>query len=838
MKKLLFVLLLFIFFKGHSQINKSEPWMQNYDQKSNKEITLDQRVKLFNEYWKTHNKNEKGSGYKPFMRWENYWRELTDNEGNIIASEIFWDIWREKQLLKTNKNKSALALPVSNWIPLGPTNFSTTGSWSSGQGRVNYVCVDPKSPNTLYVGTPAGGIWKSINSGAAWTPLSDELPQIGVSGIAVDHINSNTIYIATGDKDGGNSYSIGVLKSTNGGSTWNTTGLSFTGTSSRAGDLIMHPTNNQILWCATKNGIYKTSNAGVAWTVVQAGDFSRGSIRYKTNDPSVILAVTDSKFYRSTNSGDTFTQVTSGIPATSGDLVLDVTAANANYVYVLSTNTDNTFQGIYKSTDAGLTFTKTASTTDIFENKQSGYDLALAVSQSNPEEIFTGCLNVWKSIDGGTTMTKVNNWSSPSSTKYTHADIHFLKFYGNKLYCGSDGGVYVSDNAAATFTSITAGLQISQFYRLSVSSKTATKMVGGLQDNGGYALSNNLWKNYYGADGMDTAIDPNNDNIYYGFIQNGGTLYVSTNAGNSLGRNVGSPGDIDGNWITPLAINKSSELFAGYEKLYKLSGSTWVDQSTTSDLGTGNIEIITIDPSNDNIMYVVNGSKIYKSTNKGVAFTNPYTASVGINSLTVHSSNSNIVYIATTGTTGQVLKSVDGGITFVSISTGLPSISKNIIKHQAGHNLNPLYVGTSLGVYYKDDSMTSWQPFETNLPNVSVRDLEINTIDNKIIAATYGRGIWQSDIPKPNVLSSEEFELENVSISPNPSSGLFNITLGDKPIENIEVFDVSGKKLITISNNESKTNPQTLDITNFANGIYFVKVSADNKKIIKQIIKN
>ena len=212
---------------------------------------------------------------------------------------------------------------------------------------------DPNTATTLYIGTPAGGIWKSIDSGVNWSPLSDELPQIGVSGIAVDHTNSNVIYIATGDKDAGDTYSIGVLKSTDGGVTWNTTGLSFANTSTRAGDIMMHPTNNQILLCATSAGLYKTSNGGTTWSVVQTGSFAQGSIRFKPNDPTTVYAVNYNRFYRSTNTGDSFSTVITGLPVNSGRLILDVTPANANYVYILSATTGNAFQGIYRSTNSG-----------------------------------------------------------------------------------------------------------------------------------------------------------------------------------------------------------------------------------------------------------------------------------------------------------------------------------------------------------------------------------------------------------------------------------------------------------------------------------------------------
>lgn len=713
------------------------------------QATIDEQVEAFNHYWSTRDKNVRGSGYKPFMRWEYHWRNYTNEQGYIVSSDEFWDAWRQKNQSKTNRS-AAMSLPVSNWQPIGPFTHTNTGSWSSGQGRVNIIHVDPSNPNTIYLGAPAGGIWKSIDNGTTWTPLTDELPQIGVSGIAVDYSNSNVIYIATGDKDAGDSYSVGVYKSTDGGLTWNSTGTMGGSNPSRAGDILIHPTNNQILWCATNNGIYKTTNAGISWTQVQTGDFAQGNIRLKPSDPSTVYAVSNNRFYKSTNEGNSFTQINTGLPANSSRLLLDVTPADANYIYILSANGSGDMQGIYRSTNGGTNWTKTSSNEtsvigDVFESPQAWYDLALAVSTTNADEIYTGCLNVWKSTDGGVSVTKMNNWSSPSAPSYTHADIHYLGFHGNRLFCGSDGGIYVSSNGGTNFTDLTAGVQISQFYKIAVSKQSAANMVGGLQDNGGHAYSGGQWKNYYGADGMDTAINPNNPNQYYGFIQFGGSMYISNNAGNGTSGSVASPG-VEGNWVTPLTANSAGDLFAGYNNLFKLVSGAWVQQNTTP-IGSGNIELISVDPSNDNTMYVANGSGLYKSTDLGVTFTNVYSASSAITSIEVHSSDSSIVYLTTSGVGGQVLKSTNGGTTFTNFSTGLPSIGKNIIVHQGRNTDNPLYLGTDLGVFYRDDSMTSWQPFDINLPNVSVTDLEVNLEDAKLVAATYGRGIWQTDIP-------------------------------------------------------------------------------------------
>lgn len=781
---------------GYSQFNTNSPW-KNGNQNA-KNLNFNNEVNAFNEYWKTHDKDKKGSGYKPFKRWENKYENQLNPDGSIITPQQLWAAWQEKNATKTNKNNSLLALPPSNWQPVGPFTHTNTGSWSSGQGRTSAVAIDPLDPNTIYVGSPAGGVWKSTNSGTTWTPLSDELPQIGISGIVIDHPSAGnlTVYIATGDKDASDTYSIGILKSVNGGP-WISAGLSFTGTGNLAGDLIMHPTNNQILLCATNTGLYRTINGGTTWTVEQTGNFSQGSVRFKPNDPTIVYATTNNRFYKSTNTGDTFTNITSGLSAAANTtrLILDVTPADNTYVYVLSVSSSatlNGLNGIYRSTDSGTTFTVTQSSIDFLESGQSWYDLALAVSNTNKDLIFTGCLNVWKSSNGGTTITKVNNWSSPSAASYTHADIHGLQFVNGKLFCMSDGGIYVSTNNGTNFTDLTAGLQISMFYKISVAKTTASKMVGGLQDNGGHAYSGGAWKNYYGADGMDAAVSQANSDLFYGFIQNGSSMYISNNAGNGSTGSVGSPGGINGNWVTPLKGDSQGNMYSGFDGLYKLVGGAWVLQNTNS-VGSGNLELISIDPSNDNIIFVSNAGTLYKSTNAGVTFSLVFTATSNITSIAVHSSNSNIIYITTSGTGGSAMISTNGGTSFTNIASGLPAIGKNCIVHQGRNTDNPLYVGTSLGVYYKDDTMTTWQPFDTNLPNVSVSDLEINLEDAKIVAATYGRGIWQSDIPVQIPATDVKF----ISIN-NPG---INITCGSSVTPQIVVKNGGSTALTNVTVN-------------------------------------
>ncbi len=739
--------------------------------KKNNKATFQTITNQYENYFSSKNVDKKGSGYKPFKRWEYHWSHYLQEDGTIAPANHLWNAWEQKQKM-TKSGKVA-----SNWTTKGPFAQSS----NSGQGRINTVVVDPNNTNTLYVGAPSGGLWKSTDNGVNWTPLTDNLPQIGVSGIAIDPNNSNIIYISTGDDDAGNSYSIGVLKSTDGGATWNQTGA-IDGSPISSNEISIDPSNSNTIWVATSNGLFQSTNGGTTWESKLSGNIK--DFKLKPDDATTVYAVTDSRFYKSV-SGAAFILTTIGLPSSTivGRMTIEVTPAAPNNVYVLAASNNNyTFLGVFKSIDSGTSFTKTDESNDIFGADQAWYDLAFTISPADENIMFVGVLDIWKSIDGGNNFTKINAWNQITPT-YTHADIHFMRYYNGILYAGTDGGVYKSTNNGGTFADLTENLSISQFYKVSVSKKNSNKLAGGLQDNGGFSYATNIWHNYHGGDGMDAASDPNNENVYYGFMQHGQFLFKTINTGLNGTALTGAPNqetgpnDDGGSWVTPLVANKASELYAGYGKLYLLVNDAW---SQVSDYTFGgDLDALEIDPSNNNNIFASRNLNLYLSKDKGATFiarTSVQTGLTGsfISSIEVHHSDSNIVWVTTAGanpqfpssghTGGGVFKSFDGGLTFTNITDNLPNESKFVVRHHPFTTNNSIYVGTALGVYHRNDDTNTWEVFSTNLPNVAVSDIEINTYDNTITAATYGRGVWQSSIPAI-ILPENDIELLKINLT-------------------------------------------------------------------------
>ena len=723
----------------------------------------------FDIYWKDKDYTKKGSGYKPFKRWLNHWQDYLQVDGTIAPPALLWKAWERKQ--QEEAQLTPFGVPdnnVINWTNPGPAVVTNSSISISGQGRINTVIKDPGNPQTLYVGAPAGGIWKSTDDGVNWIPLSDHLPQIGVSGIAIDPTDSNIIYIATGDDDAGDSYSIGVMKSTDAGQTWNTTGLNYLYTNNKTtNEIFIDPTNNNHIWVASTDGLQKSEDGGDTWAIKQDGNIVDFRLHTNYDNNSIIYAVgynnNESKFYRSEDKGETFSEVSS-IPTDSNRIILETTPAAPDKVYVLSAydNGDgtyegrNSFQGVYISNDAGLNFFKTAESDDIFGSGQSWYDMALTVSDTDPNILFVGVLDIWRSTDGGDNFTQINSWSQRTNS-FTHADIHFMRYFDGTLYAGTDGGIYRSEDDGINFEDLSNTLSIAQIYTVSTSRPDSSKLAGGLQDCGGFALSGSNWNSYHGGDGMGTAVDPFEENTFYGMTQYGGNLYRTTTGGDGgwSSREFIASGPVKGEWVTPLEFAKSGDLYAGFDQLYVLNGGLW-KQLSNHDFGH-NLRLLKIDPINNNIIYVSTEYKVYKSSDGGITFTSILETDYYVRDIEVHKTNNNQVWVLSSGT---VYTSTDQGQSFISETTGLEWA--RTISHQQYSPDDSLYLGTILGVYYTDNEVSGWHSISSSLPNVKVSDMEINPNDNILTVSTYGRGIWQTPIP---AVTRPSYDLDLVRIS-------------------------------------------------------------------------
>jgi photosystem II stability/assembly factor-like uncharacterized protein len=623
---------------------------------------------------------------------------------------------------------------LPKWTPLGP--FDAIGG--TNLGRVNAIAFDPASPKIIYIGAADGGLWKSPDNGATWTPLTDHLPTLSIGDIAIDPAAPKNIYIATGDAFGygnpfwGGTYSMGVWRSTNGGTSWSPTGLTLAvGQTRTIRRLAMHPTNPKILMAATSAGLFRTADAGTTWTSIW--NTSTFDVEFNPADGNTVYATT-TQVHKSTNAGVSFAALSANCAGARYNI--ELSKANPNTLYTLCTNGT-----VQKSTDAGATWsTTTAPGVTLY----GYYDNVLAVSPSDANVVIVAGFNMRKSTNGGT------SWSSVPVAG--HVDNHCVRFApgsSTTIFSGNDGGLFRTTDGGSTWASLNKGLAITQFYRLGLSKKTAGLLTAGAQDNGNMKLGAGTWTNITNADGMGGFIDFSNDNNVYAAIQYGG-LFRSTNGGSTWAP-ISTPAS--GAWVTPFIQSPTvaNTIYAATDKVYKSvdQGTTWAPISGTLS-GVSQFTILKVHSKPD-FLLAGDGNKLYRTTNGGTSWTDiTGTLPVAANYLTdaVMSDNDpQMMWVTFSGYNAgeKVYKSTDGGATWTNISGLLPNIPINCVVYE-NKAKNPIYIGTDAGVYYTRDGLPIFIPLKLGLPNVIVDELEIHYATKKIVAATYGRGLWQSNL--------------------------------------------------------------------------------------------
>ena len=689
---------------------------------------------------------EKDGPYEQFKRWEWLMDARTFPSGNRPAPGTIANQYAD--YLKSSSNTHSHSISSgANWTYAGNTSVPLYG----GDGRVNYLRFMPGNNKTIFACGPTGGLWKTTDGGTTWSTNTDNLIDMSVSDIAIDPTNTNIMYISTGDGDGiyggyTTLSTVGVLKSTDGGNTWNPTGLSYTQAISgpafsTVNQLLLDPNNTSYLLAATSFGLYKTTNAGMSWYQVDTGDFR--SIEFEPFHTNTVYASTlNGQFYRSTDTGSTWTYIPSVFPPPthSNRVKIAVSPADSNYVYVVVGNT-----GTYRSTDRGQTFTHMSTSDQI--GYQEWYTMSLCVSPTNADSLIEGGLDDYASADSGVTWTKVSSWIG-SGNRYVHADIHDIVSNGSTYYIACDGGVFESNSSADGWTDMSNNLEIGALYNVGPSSITSGLSLSGWQDNG-VNVSSPSWSEVNGGDGMVSFIDYANDNIW--FSENyGGDFQMSVNGKPWENISLVLP---YGPWITKWLQNPQNplSLYGGFGNVWKTTdtGTTWTQISTW---GSSSIDIsaICVDSRDSNVIYAANPGMIQVTKNNGTTWTD-ITGSLpvgnaGISSITMDPKDSAHVWVAFSGYSGpdKVYQSTDMGNSWTDISTGLPNLPVNCIIFQKGSPNESIYIGTDAGIYYRDNVLNSWISYSTGLPNVIVNDLQFFYPTNTLLAATYGRGLWLS----------------------------------------------------------------------------------------------
>ena len=782
-------------------------------------------------YFSTHPAG-KGSGYKQYKRWEYDMAYYIDENGNRLNKDALVEAGINFMTAhKMQANRGAAVADQSNWIDLGPVYWKRTSSWAPGLGRIDCIAVDAKNQDLIYAGSPEGGLWKTTNGGATWAIVSEKIPVpfMKIASVAVDPVNSSIVYAGT---TGGKIY-----KSTDGAVTWKAS----TGVTGNIRKIIIHPTNTSVVIAAGSSGVFHSSNGGTSFTSVSSGNFY--DTEFKPGDPNTVYASsTGSNFYKSTNGGTSFSTVNMGA---TGAALIAVTPADPNVIYVKMVNT------FLRSNDGGASFKVTivsssANGTNFAGYSPNGtdnagqgtYNMALAVSPTDPKEVHIGNIITWKSTDGGDSFVATTEWTYPNSRGYTHCDMHALEYIGNTLFTGSDGGIFKSNDKGDNYINISEGISNKMLYRLGCSAIDATIMGGGSQDNGTCMRNASaVWIDWLGADGMETIFDHKNKNIAYGTSQNG-SLYKTTNGGQSQS-SISSPSG--GAWVTPFIMDpvQPNTLYVGTAGVHKSTngGSSWTKSSSFSTQVTQ----MNNSPTDPNYVYAATGSTLYVTKNAGGTWTAAGSGLSGtITYITVHDSNPSKVAVSTNS---GVFTSTDAGATWKNITGNLPGGRATCVVYENGPT-EGLYAGSISGVYYINKSTTSWEPFMNNIPvGVDIKEMEIQYSKKVIRAATYGRGFWESSL-KGIISDVNDYTKErnrNLFTYPNPTDGTVNINFELNNTANVQlvIYDELGRIVGTLLNNSMGPGKQTYtyDLSKLAPGVYICKLITDDQFEVTSIVK-
>jgi photosystem II stability/assembly factor-like uncharacterized protein len=780
MRKLLLLTTILFCCCGFSQNN----WQ---DLMHNKDANFNEIKKDFELYYNLNVSNSKklpkGRGVKQFKRWEYYWENRVDENGNFPSEgNVLEEITKYRTSHSNVNNKYASG--SGNWSIVGPISLPSNGTGQlNGNGRVSSIAFHPTDPNVIYVGAPSGGFWKTTDNGTTWTEFSSGLTRLGVSGIVINPSNPDIIYIGTGDRDGGNAPGYGVWRSINGGVTWapHNTGMG----NRTINELLMDPSNSNIMVAASSNNvIYRTTDGGANWSASASLGTNPKDIAFHPTNSSIVYA-SGTTFHKSTDGGASFTQITSGVPGGSQRIAIAVSANQPNWVYLLAGGGSG-LVGIYRSTDSGDNFATRTTTPNIlgYETNGSGtasqawYDLVIAADPTNADVIYTGGVNLWKSVDGGSTMTCSSYWVGTSgSIDGVHADQHALEFspHTNSLYNGNDGGVYFTTDNGLNWNDISSGLAIAQIYKIGVAQTVPEIVINGYQDNGTAVSNGAAFSTEIGGDGMECIIDPTDANYMYGALYYG-DIRRSTNGGNTFGSISGAITET-GAWVTPYKLdpNNANTMFAGYDNIWRntavKTGTAWTQISSFG--GTSNITDLAIAPSNSNVMYVSrSASDRFYSTTDALAGTPTWT---DLTANLPFASTPKDIEIDPTDPThlfiaigNDIYESTNSGTSWTNVSGTLPNISLNTIVIDQSSTVGAMYVGMDVGVYYKDNNLADWVSYSGGLANLEVAELEIYSnateCKSKLYAATYGQGLWISDLKDPgNVAPTSCFEVNATS---------------------------------------------------------------------------
>ncbi|MDA9312508.1 GEVED domain-containing protein [Vicingaceae bacterium] len=745
-------------------------------------------VEAAEEYFSTVDKTAKGSGYKPFMRWVSANEYKFYPEGERANVNPYLAELEYKRFLKSSPNNKSLF--GSSWRDLGPyTLDSITGHYAAGLGRVEDLYVSPTDSNVLYLGSRSGGFWRTTNGGATWNTTTDFLFASGVNTMTVSPTNSDSVLINVRNASNGNSH--GVYQSTDGGLNWSVTGLSpasynqlVLGNNVQVDDIAYHPRIKNLVFVGTNRGIFKSTDNLATWTAAQF-NFDFIEIAFHPTNDSIVYLYSDvgtnvaDRIFISTDLGNTWS-LSNVILGNNGNRRVELATSPqcADCIWFASNN------GVWISTDRGTNFS--------FRSNSPQSCGGFAVNDLDTSNMVYGYLDLDNSTNGGNTFIRRTRWSLgntngntssnstsySSSTNYIHADVRDLEAVNGNFYAATDGFLCKSTDGGVSWTILSEGTGIRENYKLGVSQSNHYRSISGSQDNGTSILTEQGWVEHYGADGMESLIHPLNQDWMMGSVQYGNRRLTKNGGFTSSG--ASPSGSTQAYWEAPLAYDPNDHM-----TIFDFRNEVWKSDDFTATYtqlanpGTinGDIQHAEIAQINSDIIVVARGSAIEKSTDGGVSFSNIRSnlPNASIRDIAFDPNNDNViivVYARYQTDNSKVWLTTNGGSSWTNITHNLGSmpILSVVFDHTDTSNI---YLGAEIGVYTMPMGSSSWSLYNTGLPNMSVKELEVMYGTNTLRAATWGRGLWEYALVGRNSYPSIVYtEISNTPTENNPKMGV------------------------------------------------------------------